>query len=407
MAIDGLPDVATVEKMIPLRLVLSNRSDSGQTVRLDRIEVASPLADLVEVNQDLFDRSTPIRPGETVALYLPLNPVKTGQADLALLTLWLRVGEGAAPVAVRLPSRPLAVTSNLEAEIECELVPRVRYSDTGTRCRLSLWPKGSADWHDLTLAFTTPLVSGPQVVRRLTFRGDDRIDLEIVTSDPTLTLTLEATNAHGRSRAVRRFDVPAPEAAQRQRFVFLQPRALTSPKIELHQQLDSQPSRLIRANRQGAYHLDGRAKYELVIHPGIGGQRVRVSEIPQALAVRQQSKEDGAWRFLLETTGHRQFRHRETLYFTIEGDHPTEGQIPLVITPVWSSRALTAGAIGGALMIQGVLALGALLYRGAPAEEYLAGFTFGGDMNWWRLLSAPLIFLGYYVGDGVLDRLEE
>jgi hypothetical protein len=399
---------AYAEEWVPVLLAI-RRPDSWATAV--RIRNVSSLDPGVQFDLDLLDRDLEVRPGETYRLTLPLRVALP--RELALDTITVQVQEAKAKDShlIPLPPKRLEFRPAIGNEIHITLDPICPYR-IGTKVQLTLHHGGTTIFEDLTVNLVPEqaIRAGKRTLQRQMFKPgeDERVDLVIDQEEIEIALACTADGKHAEAR--RKLAVAALPAANSRRFRFLEPRRLSTDQIAVFQKTGDELRSM--GTEQGIYPLWGGCQYQIVIRPlQAGVSHIRIRDIQGRVHVRnvEEDRQEGAWRFLVEVIASSElFRKSETIYYDVEsrgGD--LTGEIPICLLPPRWTYWRVASALGVALTVQGVVAVGRFLLRADfDLTEAMADFNIREDFNLLFLMSIPVFWFVFKVADWLQDRLQ-
>ncbi len=391
---------------ISLSLSLAHADQTVEAVRLDRVNLDEPSP--ARLNPASPHLPVTIRPGETYRLLLVLEAVTPGQLDLGQIRLSGPTGE------VSLPSCLINVVPAFPSGIKLEA--GVLSKEEGlTHLRVRLDHQGQVVCKPFRLKLSA-VTSGPQVVHRAELAPGDRLEFDLWTEAAEIIATLEGCIGGVGVRQVRQLscEQPPPVTTRRETFRFVNPGTLPIVRQKIEREYRDVVQEEVKPDPEGRYWLWSGYTYRLSIQAGSEVSDIEVTPVPQRVFLRKSASQDGDWwRCKIEVAGRSTFRQRELLHYHLRVDQAKQArQIPIGILPAFSTRAILALSLGGALMAQGVLGLGPMVSRllsGEPPvwDELLAGFTARGDWNLLRLMSVPIFLGGLWAADLMHDWFVE
>ena len=240
----------------------------------------------VTVSTDLFTQDVKLNPGEAVTLTVGVRFDQPRPADLSELTVQVNPAVGDNEI-VRLPARPFRVVPSLDRVAVG--VERVCGYDDAVKVEVAVTNTSADPFTDVEVGVgpADAVRAGP-LRRCLPALAPGHAErFELVLTSPAVEFTLSATAGGERAEERRRFDVPAEGGgrADAPPFTFLEPRMLTTDRVQLVPQGQSAP--LVPAG--GVVPVrGGKARYQLLIepsHPQAG--RVRVYPAPGSVEVEE------------------------------------------------------------------------------------------------------------------------
>ena len=381
---------------VPLVLILTRPSDADGAVQVRAVTCDDPD---VQLDLDLLDRETPLRPGETYRLTMPLRASRPKVLGLGHLTVHVRPhrlelddhgAEHEEPVP--LPPTALAIRPAIGRHITVKIEPLCAYDD-GTKVLLTLKHNGSTTFRDLTVNLLPPdaIRGGKPTIRRAEFQSNQEEQLELVVTGNEIDVVMTAIVDGEHTEARRTFAIGEPPRVGEQRFHFLEPRQLSTDVTAMFE-LSGETSTPVDSP-QGIFAIHGGNQYHLIIRPQHSGvTSIDVRDIPGLIHKRdRQQLRDGGWRFLIDVSFSELLRKPEVIYYDVEsrGEHLT-GEVPVCLKPPWSRHIQVAGALGIALTVQGVAAIARFMHNADfDLTSVASEFKFRDDYNLFFLFSIP------------------
>jgi hypothetical protein len=395
------PAELDVGERTPLTLVLTRPADACGQALVRQVRCNEPT---VLLDTDLFQRDTPLQPGESYRVAVFLQPTRPGVLRLSAVEVQVD-GE-----LHQLPDRSVPIGPSLGQEVTVALEPICTY-EQGTKVQLTFTHTGSTTFHDVTLRLEPAEVvrAGMSVLRRGELSPGDAVRLEAVLAAGQVTVSLSALAAGQRVEARRQLTVPtAPARPEGKAFRFLEPRRLSVDQIDVRplEPADAPPIQPVR----GIYPLRGREHYRIVIRPShVGVTGVRLRELPEQVHVNPSGTKalPGRWEFEVFVPANAFLTRPARLFYDMETPEGTfSGEVHLAIGPPRWKYGGIAIALGAALTLQSAGALLTVLLGGAPDwGKVLARFNPLNGLHaahFWQLLSIPVA----WVGLELIDRLQ-
>jgi hypothetical protein len=397
-------DRAYAGEPLPVTFELYRPTTDPRPVRLHNLTSSDP--DL-HLDVDLLQQGVEIRPGERYHFTVPMRVLHPKLLDLSSIAL--RVGQKDAEgrelsAAVHPLTQKLAVRPAIGNEIAVRLESLCNY-DEGTKVLLTLKHQGATPFNDLTVTLgpAAAIRSGKPTVQRACFGPGDEEQLELVVAQRELELIMVATVNGQRPEAWRtlRIDPPVPPAEKR--FRFLEPRRLARDRLRIYEIAGDGKLRAV-PEQKGTYLLEGGRQYRVEIRPTQPGVvAVKLNDIPGLLHVRktEENSQESEWILVVDVTGHQLLRKPERLFYEMETPGgKLSGEIPICLTQSSSRFWQVAAALGLAITVQGVAAVGPFLQDAdRSVAEAFTHFDPSKHLKVLYLLSIPAAWLGLRVVD--------
>lgn len=392
---------AFVGKPLPLHLVIRCPEPGGATVLRAIKSRDTTVADL---DADLFERDTVMRPGEVYRCTVVAQFVTPGLvSDPPFVVI---AGEDKYGRAVRVPTPPIRVVPSLLAEVRARIEAICTY-DTGTKIDVTLVHSGSTRFDNfrLTVGPTDAVRAGVSDQRRPSFAGGERITFTTVVAAGALTLELDASVA-GQGVGPVSLPLPIPEirdTAVAPLFRFLEPKKLTQADVRVRT-LDEDRTEVRPALGQFTV-LGGGDKYGVEIkpaHPHATGVKLR--GVSGVVEVTEMPADAGSWAFQMVVLSNAVFTTSAALHFDVlTPEGPQQGELNLLIRPRNGRLWAVAATAGAAVTVKGVAAVVPSVLSPSDlwgnAQEALAQTKTLWDLA--QLLSIPVIRVGLWA----IDRL--
>jgi hypothetical protein len=378
-------------------LLLKRPADSGTGVRLRNV---SCLEKDVQLDTDLFQPDTEVRPGETYSQTVPLRVTRPQHFDLAKIKL--QVDQD----LVDLPNVPLEVLPAIGEEIKVRIEPVCSYEE-GTKVVLTFEHRGMTAFSDFTAAFSPEesVHAGKRILRRPSFSPGEEEKVTLVISAKTLAVKMTAL-ADGRQTGAHQTlpVLPAPDQAE-QRFRFLEPRRLASDQKFVCRADSRRPVTAVNA----AYPVRGGESYEIEIRPqNPRVTHIKLHDVPGIVSVRREEHDaDQSWKFLIDVSFNELFSRSERLFYDVASkDGPFKGEVHLQLKASPWKHLQFAAALGGLSTIQGLAALVRLVHESfSSVREAFATRTLFGDYDLLFLFCIPVLWGLLVLYDRIQYRL--
>jgi hypothetical protein len=394
------PREAFAGQWVPLTLLLKRSEASGSSALIRDLGCRDKD---VQLDVDLLQRDVELRPGETYRITIPIRVAHPKVVDLSTILLQLDNGTCA------LPSIPLRIRSTVLQEVAVRLEAVCAYGDE-TKVRLTFEHRGATALRQFRVALhpEEAVRAGKRVVRRDSFRPGDLEEVEAVVAARELDIAIAAV-VDGQDTGTRLTrTVQRPPELPEQRFRFIEPRRLSSDQKHVRNKSGTSDELVRPVN--AAYPLSGDQSYQIEIRPqNPGVKHITLHSVPGVAIVRTSDADPDkrSWKFLVDLSFDQLFSRPERLFYDVDSaDGPLKGELYLRLRPPWSKHLHVAGALGGLLTLQGLLALGSFVLRllSAP-EDTLAGFSIWKDYSIFFVGSIPLLWGALVLVDRVQYRL--
>jgi hypothetical protein len=394
-----LPGDAYAGQWHPLTLLLKRAAGSATSVRLLNV---SCLEKDVQLDTDLFQPDTEVRPGETYSLTVPLRVTRPQRFDLAKIKL--QVDQD----LVDLPNVLLEVRPAIGEEIKLRVEPVCSYEE-GTKVVLTFEHRGTTSFSDFTATFSPEesVHAGKRVLRRASFGPGDEEKVPLVFAAKTLAVKMTALADGRQTGAHQSLPVPRPSDQAERRFRFLEPRRLASDQKFVYR---ADSGRRPIAMAHAAYPLRGGESYEIEVRPqNPGVTRIKLHDVPGVVSVRREEADPdrGFWKFLIDVTFDELFSRPERLFYDVTSkDGPFKGEVHLQLKASPRKHLQAAAALGGLSTIQGVAALVRLGHDSLTSvQDALANLTLFSDYDLLFLLCIPILWVVLMLYDRIQYRL--
>jgi hypothetical protein len=349
--------------------------------------------DDVQIDLDWLDREVVLGPGESYRLTMPLRVRRPKVLGLGHLLLRVQLPDEPADTPVRFPASAMEIRHAIGQEVDITLESLCTYGDA-VKVLLTLKHIGPTMLEDLTVSLqpAEAIRGGKPILQRGTFQSGDVQEIELIVDQKEIDVTLTASVDGQRPEARKSFVVGPPPRQGEKPFRFLEPRRLSSDQVTIFEGGGDTPTPVECQN--GVSVLHGGNRYFLNVHPQHDGvSKIRMRPIPNLLHVTHSEQlQDGVWRFSFELSYADLLRRPEVIYYDVEsrGGNLT-GEVPICVMPQWIKHWQVAGALGVALTVQGVAALGKFIRQAdfdltaLPAE-----FSMSENFNVFFLASVPL-----------------
>jgi hypothetical protein len=394
---------------VPLLLVIRRPDTAAAPARIRNFFTR----DLqVQLDLDLLNRETEIRPGEVYRLTVPVRVPVSRSLSLDCIGLEVQDEHDQQSGEVFLPAKILEFRPAIGKEITVRLEPICAY-EAGTKVQLALRHDGTTTFESLTVTINPEeaVRTGKPTLQRPSFRPGDSEQVELVVDQPEIEVVMVGSVDGQRPEARQVLAVTSPPTPRERRFRFLEPHRLSTDQVTVFEKLGDDPRPVTPVH--GTYALRGGCQYQVVIRPLQGAvSRIRLRDIQGRVQVRD-TEEDGkagAWRFLIEVAATAElFRRPEVLYYDVERDgERLTGEIATCLQPPRWAHGRVAIALGLALTVQGLAAIGHFLQRiEFDVTEALADFRPREDFHLFFLCSIPAFWGILKVGDWLQYRLRD
>jgi hypothetical protein len=375
---------------IPLLLTVSRPTEPKGGVQIRGVTCDD---DDVQLDLDWLDREMLLGPGEVYRLTIPMRVHRPKVLGLGHLLLRVQAPGEHTDTPVRFPASALEIRHAIGQEIAIDLESLCTYGDA-VKVLLTLRHTGPTALQDLTVILqpTEAIRGGKPILQWQTFQSGAREEIELIVDQKEIDVTLTASVDGQRPEARKKLAVMPPPRQGDKPFRFLEPRRLSSDQVTVFE-VSGDTSNPVEC-QGGVSVLHGDSRYFLVVRPQHAGvSRIHMRAIPNLLHVTHSEKlEDGAWRFSFEVSYAHLLRRPELIYYDVEsgGEHLT-GEVPICVMAPGLKHWQVAGALGVALTVQGIAALGRFLHHAdfdltaLPAE-----FTLSENFNILFLASVPV-----------------
>ncbi len=362
-----------------LHVVIRPTPEIDEPLQLQSIGVVDTVD--FEVDTDLFVRGTVLNPLEEYILTLPVRPKSLTPASLS--KIYLQV-DGYPLDVFRFPNLRPTVYPSLCRELALRLETVCPY-DAATKVALHLEHVGTTEFRDLVIRIDPSRVvrAGIVPIHRTLLKRHDRERFELIVATDELALEIEA-KVRGETIGLRH-TLPVPTVdrqVESPRFRFLKPRPLSHDAItiEEHDRKGNLQGAPLTRDR-GEFPMRSGRTYAITIVPQQGEvDEVTLREIPNKVHIRTVQPPDltagrPGWRFFVELPNRDNlFSEPERLHYDLKAGEEIErtGEIRIKLEPVVHRHFRLALALGIALTVQGIVALGRfILDFGVPIEEIL------------------------------------
>jgi hypothetical protein len=396
-------DCVPAGELVPLRLLIHRPADRDGAVTVPFVSHRD--AGRVSLDAELLQREVTLGPGESYALTLGARFHSPGRANLSEFYVQVNPTVGR-PALVPLPDRPVRVVPSLSRQVETT-VERICGYAQGVKLEVQVRHAGEDPWADLEIAVgpADRVRAGVTRHRRAALVPGQQERFEVVLDGDALELSLAGTACGERVQDRRLLPVPPAEGgpAGRPPFAFLEPRAMTTDRVEV---LPEEGGRRVLPER-GALPVTAGRRYVVTVYPSHPGAKgVGLLGASGQAEVEPMKPEGGAWSFMLTAVDNPWITELVRLYYDVQTPgRVLRGELYLAVRPSSGKLWAIAATAGAAVTLRGLTALApALLGPGRLWDDWasgLPGLLQRRWADWLQLLSIPLI----RVGLGLLDRL--
>ena len=398
--------VAFVGEPYPMELVIRCPDDGRRTV-LRSIRSRDPQADL---DADLFERDTPIGPGEIYRCTVTAHFRTAGRySDSPFVVL---AGVDTEGRVIPVPTPAIRAVPSLCGEIRTRAESICTY-DAGTKVDVTLAHAGATRFDNFRLRVgpVGAVRAGVSDQCRPAFSKGDEIKFTTVVGAERLTLELDAFVSGERVGPV---SVPLAipkvrDAESAVPFRFLEPRKLTQADVRVFT-LDEERASITPAS--GLFTVyGGGEKYRVEIKPAHPqAQGVKLRGVSGMVEVVEVPSDAGTWVFQMVVVSNAVFTTTATLHFDVlTPEGPQQGELALSIRPKSGRLWVVAATAGAAITVRGVAAVVPAILN-PPDFWSTAHAALMKVTSFWyltQLLSIPIIRAGLWVIDRLLRPLQD
>lgn len=401
------PALAFVDEPLPLRLVVRCPEGGPPTV----LRSVRPLRDAAaDLDADLFERDTPLGPGEVYRCTVVARFRRAGRYEDPPFVIIAGVDD--AGRAVRVPTPPIRVVPSLGGEIRARAESICTY-DGATKVDVTLAHAGSTRFDDFrfTVGPLEAVRAGVSDQCRPAFVRGEEIKFTTVVGADALALELNA-QVGGEPIGPISVRLPVPPVREAEAvlpFRFLEPKKLTQADVRVTT-LDEARAAIRPAG--GLFVVTGGGdKYRVEItpaHPQAQGVKLRGAS--GLVEVVEAPSDAGTWAFQMVVVSNAVFTTTAALHYdVVTPDGPQQGELTLSIRPKNGRLWVVAATAGAAVTVKGVAAVvPAVLSPGDwldAAQDAAMKVTTVRDLV--QLLSIPLIRVGLWVVDRVFRPFQD
>ncbi|QJW94028.1 hypothetical protein [Frigoriglobus tundricola] len=399
--------VAFVGEPLPLRLVI-RCPDQGRPTTLRTIR--SRNTQIAELDADIFERDTPIGPGDVYRCTVVALFRTTGHIADPLFVVLAGVDADARVVPV--PTPPMRVVPSLRGELRASAESICTY-DTGTKVDVTLAHAGPTRFDNFRLAIgpVDSVRAGVSDQYRPTFAKGEQIKFSTVVSAERLSLELDAFVAGERIGPV---SVPlaipkVKDVDAAALFRFLEPKKLTRADVRVFTLDEDRTDVRPLAGLFPVY--GGGNKYRVEIkpaHPHTQGVKLRGAS--GVVEVSDMPPDAGIWSFQMVVVSNAVFTTSATLHFdVVTPDGPQQGELNLSIRPQNGKLWIVAVTAGAAVTVKGMAAVVPTVLNPGDLWTTLQTAMLKIETAWdlLQLVSIPVIRVGLWLADQLIRPFQD
>ncbi len=392
---------------LPLHLVIRCPAGGKETVLRT---IRSMKADVAQLDADLFERDTPIGPGEVYRCIVVARFPKPGYFPDPLFVVV--AGLDTAGSLVRVPTPPVRVVPSLSGELRASAESICTY-DNGTKVDVTIAHRGATPFDNLRLTIGPLEVvrAGVSDQRRLSFLAGQEIKFTTVVAAGMLTLELDADVGGQRVGPVS-LPLPIPKVRDEETvtpFRFLEPKKLTQAEVCLFT-LDEERAPIRPAI--GVFPVRGGGeKYRVDIkpaHPHAQGVKLRGSS--GVVEVSEMPTDAGVWSFQMVVVNTPLFTSPAALHFDVlTPDGSQQGEINLSVRPQSMKLWIVAATAGAAVTVKGATSIIPAILAPNDSFENIqeALLRVGNIWDFLQFISIPVIRVALWVADCLIRPFQD